>query len=180
MLTEVTMPWQNILLTVSGVLTAVYFLLYAISGVIKIKFSPLTSFLHAVYCIVKIISSFTALSSLALISDNVMILSVLCVILIFFLSFGKLYNGIDTERNFRKLMASGLVSIVLCFTQSIPHIIINLTTHNGYLHTSNAANFSVLCFGIFIAVFTFSHFSLKNTLSVRKSEITESVDGDSN
>ena len=180
MLTEVTMPWQNILLTVSGVLTAVYFLLYAISGVIKIKFSPLTSILPAVYCIVKIICSFTALSSLALISDNVMILSVLCVILIFFLSFGKLYNGIDTERNFRKLMASGLVSTVLCFTQSIPHIIINLATDNSYLHTSNAANFSVLCFGIFIAVFTFSHFSLKNTLSVRKSEITESVDGDSN
>ena len=59
-------------------------------------------------------------------------------------------------------MASGLVSIVLCFTQSIPHIIINLTTHNGYLHTSNADNFSVLSFGIFIAVFTFSHFSAKN------------------
>ena len=82
--------------------------------------------------------------------------------LLFFLSFGKLYNGIDTERNFRKLMASGLVSAVLCFTQSIPHIIINLVTDNGYLHTSNADNFSVLSFGMFIAVFTFSHFSAKN------------------
>ena len=161
-LSPVAMPWQIALLTVSGFIAAVYFILYAVSGFINLKLSPLLSVLPSVYFIMKIICSFTAISSLALISDNILILSALCVMLLFFLSFGKLYNGIDTERNFRKLMASGLVSIVLCFTQSIPHIIINLTTHNGYLHTSNADNFSVLSFGMFIAVFTFSHFSAKN------------------
>ena len=161
-LSPVAMPWQIALLTVSGVIAAVYFILYAVSGFINLKLSPLLSVLPSVYFIMRITCSFTAISSLALISDNILIISALCVMLLFFLNFGKLYNGIDTERNFRKLMASGLVSIVLCFTQSIPHIIINLTTHNGYLHTSNADNFSVLSFGIFIAVFTFSHFSAKN------------------
>lgn len=166
-LTGVTMPWQSALLTVSGILAAVYFLLYAVSGFINLKLSPLLSVLPSVYFIMKIICSFTAISSLALISDNILILSALCVMLLFFLSFGKLYNGIDTERNFRKLMASGLVSSALCFTQGIPHIIINFVTDNGYLHTSNAANFSMICFGIFIAVFTFSHFSAKNIRVVR-------------
>ena len=161
-LSPVAMPWQIALLTVSGFIAAVYFILYAVSGFINLKLSPLLSVLPSVYFIMRITCSFTAISSLALISDNILIISALCVMLLFFLNFGKLYNGIDTERNFRKLMASGLVSIVLCFTQSIPHIIINLTTHNGYLHTSNADNFSVLSFGIFIAVFTFSHFSAKN------------------
>ena len=175
-ITPVTMPWQIALLTVSGILAAVYFLLYAISGFIDLKLSPLLSVLPSVYFIMKIICSFTAISSLALISDNILILSALCVMLLFFLSFGKLYNGIDTERNFRKLMASGLVSTVLCFTQSIPHIIINLTTHNGYLHTSNADNFSVLSFGIFIAVFTFSHFSAKNVRVVRSHRASETAD----
>lgn len=160
-LTEAKMPWQNTLLTLAGIVAAAYFVIYGVSGFIKFKLSPLLSVLPSVYFIIKIICSFTAVSSLALISDNILVLSALCVMLIFFLSFAKLYNGIDSESNFRKLMASGLMSAVLCFTQSIPHVIINLVTDNGYLHTTNAANFSVLSFGIFIAVFTFSHFSQK-------------------
>lgn len=175
-LTPVIMPWQILLLTVSGVLAAVYFLLYAISSFIDLKLPPLLSVLPSVYFIMKIICSFTTVSSLALISDNILILSALCVMLLFFLSFAKLYNGIDTERNFRKLMASGLVSTVLCFTQSIPHIIINLITDNGYLHTSNVDNFSVLSFGIFIAVFIFSHFSAKNIRFVRSHRASDTTD----
>lgn len=167
-LTGVTMLWQSVLLTLSGIAAAAYFLLYALSGFMKLKLSPLLSMIPSVYFIMKIICSFTAISSLALISDNILILSSLCVMLIFFLSFGKLYNGIDSERNFRKLMASGLVAAVISFTQCLPHIIINLVTDNGYLHTSNAANFSVLSFGIFITVFTFSHFSYKNVTVVHR------------
>ena len=122
----VLMQWQSVLLTLSGVLAAAYFLLYGMSGFIKFKLSPLLSVIPSVYFIMKIICSFTAISSLALISDNLLVLAAYCVILIFFLSFGKLYNGIDTERNFRRLMASGLVAVVLCFTQGLPHIFINL------------------------------------------------------
>lgn len=175
-LTGVVTPWQSVLLTLTGVMAAVYFILFAISGFAKIKLSPLLSVLPPLYFIMKTISSFTAISSLALISDNILILSSLCVMLIFFINFGKLYNGIDTEQNFRKLMASGLVSAVLCFTQGIPHIIINLVTDNGYLHTSNAANFSVLSFGIFIAVFTFSHFSANNIKVVCSHEAIKTAD----
>lgn len=174
----VVMPWQTALLTLFGVLAAVYFILYGMSGFIKFKLSPLLSVIPSVYFIMKIICSFTAISSLALISDNILVLSAYCVILLFFLNLGKLYNGIDSERNFRKLMGSGLVSIVLCFTQSIPHIIINLATAGGYQHTSNAANFSLLGFGIFIAAFTFSHFSLKNVAVVRSRETHEKTDGE--
>lgn len=165
--TGVVMRWQTTLLTLFGVLSAVYFLLYGLSGFIRFKLSPILSVIPSIYFIMKIICSFTAVSSLALITDNLLVLAAYCVILIFFLSFGKLYNGIDSENNFRKLMASGLVSVVLCFTQAIPHIIINLVTDNGYLHTSNAANLSLLGFGIFIAAFTFSHFSLKNVVTAQ-------------
>ena len=165
--TGVVMRWQTTLLTLFGVLSAVYFLLYGLSGFIRFKLSPILSVIPSIYFIMKIICSFTAVSSLALITDNLLVLAAYCVILIFFLSFGKLYNGIDSENNFRKLMASGLVSVVLCFTQAVPHIIINLVTDNGYLHTSNAANLSLLGFGLFIAAFTFSHFSLKNVVTAQ-------------
>lgn len=173
----ILMQWQSILLTLSGVLATAYFLLYGMSGFIKFKLSPLLSVIPSVYFIMKIICSFTAISSLALISDNLLVLAAYCVTLIFFLSFGKLYNGIDTERNFRRLMASGLVAVVLCFTQGLPHIFINLATDNGYLHTSNAANYSLLGFGIFIAAFTFSHFALKNVAVVRRRKTPDTENG---
>lgn len=173
----VVMPWQTLLLTVSGLLSALYFLLYGISGFIKFELSPLFSVIPSVYFIMKIICAFTAISSLALISDNILVLSAYCVMLLFFLSFGKLYNGIDQERNFRRLMASGLVSLLLCFTQGLPHIIINLATAGSYQHTSKVSNYSLIAFGMFIASFTFSHFSLKNTKVIRSRKPREEEDG---
>lgn len=173
----VTKPWQTILLAVCGLLAAVYFLLYGMSGFVSIRLSPLLSLIPSVYFIVKIICYFTAISSLALISDNILVLSAYCVMLLFFLNFGKLYNGIDSERNFRKLMASGLVSVTLCLTQGLPHIFINLANADSYQHTSNAANLALLGFGLFIAVFTFSHFSVKNIEVIRRRKSSETTDG---
>ena len=76
---------------------------------------------------------------------------------------GKLYNGIDREYNFRKLQASGFASVLLCLTQSVPHIIFNLSNGGAYRHTSNISNISLLAYGLFTAAFTLAHFSLKNT-----------------
>lgn len=173
---EVVMHWQTTLLTISGVLAAIYFLLYGMSGFININLPPILSIFPSAYFIMKIISSFTAISSLALITDNILILAAYCVILLFLISFGKLYNGIDSEGNFRKLMASGFVSVILCFTQAVPHFIINFATDGAYLHTSNATSLSLLGFGIFIAAFTFSHFSLSNIKTVRTHKTSTTTD----
>lgn len=173
----IVMHWQTTLLTLSGVLAAIYFFLFGLSSFVKFKLSPILSIIPSIYFIMKIICSFTAVSSLALITDNLLVLAAYCVILLFFINFGKLYNGIDSENNFRKLMASGLVSVVLCFTQGLPHIIINLVTDGAYLHTSATTSLSLIGFGIFIAVFTFSHFSLKNVMVVRYRKTPETTDG---
>ncbi len=165
---RMVMKWQLVLLVITGIAASVYFAVYGLSSLIKYKLPPLSAVIPAIYFIVKIICTFTSISSLALISDNIMLLSVYCVAMLFFLCFGKLYNSIDNEYNFRKLMASGLVAVVLCLTQAIPHFVINIFTDNVYLHTSNIANLSVLCLGIFIAVFTFSHFSLSNVAVARR------------
>lgn len=158
------MVWQLGLLMLTGVAAAVYFILYGVSGFVSFKLPALTSVIPVIYLVMRIICSFTSISSLALISDNVLLLAAYCLLLLFFLSFGKLYCGIGTENEFRKLMAWGLTATVLCFTQAVPHIIINLATNNGYQHTSNTANFSLLMFGVFAAAFVFSHFSASNTL----------------
>lgn len=166
------MKWQSALLMATGIAAAVYFVLFGVTGFADLKLPALCSVVPAVYLIMRIICAFTSISSLALISDNVLLLAGYCLLLLFLLSFGKLYCGVGAENEFRKLMSAGLTATVLCFTQAVPHIIINLATNSGYQHTSDAANFSLLMFGIFAAAFVFSHFSASNYLA--------DVNGDSN
>ena len=101
-------------------------------------------------------------SSLAHISDNVLLLAAYCAVLIFFLNYAKLYNNIDNEKNFRKMLASGLVSASLSLTQSLPHIVVNIASGNKYLHVSHISNISVLLMGIFVLTFLVSHFFIGN------------------
>lgn len=157
-----TPQWQRLLLGAAGILTVLYFLLYGLSAVFPIKLPPLLAVLPAVYMIVRIICSFVAISSLALISDNLLVIAAYCLLLLFFLAFGKLYNNVGNERNFRRLLAFGLTAVILCFTQSVPHIIINAVTDGGYLHTSNLANVSLAAMGTFTLLFLIFYFYGKN------------------
>lgn len=170
--------WQTFIVIISGLASAVFFVIYGIGMFVKINMSPVCTAIPVVYFTARIICSFTAVSSLALITDNVLMLTAYCVALLFFLCFGKLYNKIDVDYNFRKLMASGFACVILCLTQAVPHIIINITTQNGYLHTSNASNIALLITGIFVGTFTFSHFSFNNVAvkQIYKSETSDETE----
>ena len=167
------MVWQNTLLVLTGIAAAVYFTVFGFTAFADIRMPQLLAVLPAIYFIMRIICSFTSISSLALITDNIFLIAAYCVSLVFFLCFGKLYNGIVTDNSFRKLFASGTVAAILCFTQSVPHIIVNIATSNGYQHTSNAANYALLITGVFIAVFILSHFSVSNCAEESESERAE-------
>lgn len=155
--------WQSALLIITGFAAVVFFFAYGISGFVKFKIPPVFFVAPAAYFIMRIICDFTSVSSLALITDNMLLLAAYCFNLLFFICFGKLYNKIDTEYNFRRMLAVGMGSVILCFTQSIPHFIINIVTGNGYCHTSLVCNASLFAGGLFIAAFIFSHFSYKNS-----------------
>ncbi len=154
--------WQSALMLLIGVASVCYFIFLGICSLIKKTYFPPLAIIPATYFITLIICNFTSISSLALISDNLLLLASYCVMLLFFISFGKLYNKLDAERNFRKLMAYGMASIILCFTQSIPYFVINVFKNNTYNHTSLSTNISLFAMGIFITVFVFEHFSSKN------------------
>lgn len=147
-----------------GIASVISFAVYGFSNISSVKFRPILAVLPVVYFIVKIIFTFTAVYSLAVITDDLLLISAYCVILLFFLAFAKLYNGIDTETNFRKLMAWGLCGSVLCFTQAVPHIIVNLARGFSYLHVSVAENLGVLASGIFLTAFTLTHFSKRDCI----------------
>ena len=108
------------------------------------------------------LADFSLISKLTLISDYMLLLAAFCYLLLFTLSFSKLYNNSNPERNFKFLLATGLGSASLCFTIAIPHIVFNLLNGFNYLHTSIFSNITLLFLGIFIIVFLISYFSRKN------------------
>ena len=159
----ITVQWWLILaLRVTGLASAAFFALFGMGGIVDIKIPNICSVIPVIYFIIRVICDFTAISALALISDNLILMASYCSCLWFMLNFAKLYNGIDTERNFKKLMSSAMLAVIFCFTQSIPHIVMNFATNNAYLHTSFQVNLNILLMGIFILTFMLSHFSRHN------------------
>lgn len=156
------MGWQIAAVKIAGVATAIFFICFGLERFISFRLPHICTAIPTVYFILKIICDFTSISSLALISENLIIMLTYCSVLLFMLQFTKLYNGIDSEYNFRKLLSTGLASIALCFTQTVPHFILKLYTGYSFMHTSLVANINIFFIGIFIAVFLFSHFSFSN------------------
>ena len=154
--------WLVIILRITGLASAAFFVCLGLSKIASVNIPPLLFIVPLIYLLVRIICDFTAISALALISDNFILMAAYCSCLWFMLNFAKLYNGIDTDYNSRKLMSSSMLASLLCFTQSVPHLLINSVTKNSYMHTSFQVNFNVLLMGVFILCFMLSHFSKKN------------------
>lgn len=155
-------PVMLLLLKASGLLAAAYFVGFGLQKFVDFDIPPIASIIPCVYIIIRIICDFSNISTLALISDNIFLISAYCLSLLFFLNFTKLYNEVDNEYNFRKLLASGTAAVILCISQSVPSFVINLISGNGYTHISPAANFSLFAFGLFVMIFIFTHFSDEN------------------
>ena len=159
---SIIIPWQATLLKITGFASIVFFILYGIGKFTDLRLPEITTAIPCIYIIIRIISDFAAISSLAIITDYIFLIAAYCVMLLFFLNFTKLYNRIDTEQNFRKILASGLSASILCLSQSLSHFAINLVLGSKYNHVSHISNFGLLSFGIFILVFVFTHFSKEN------------------
>lgn len=147
--------WQNILLKVLSLACSIYLLAFASSPYLKFKIKPILSALPVIYSIIRLICDFTLVSKLAIISDNILLIAVYSLSMFFFLNFAKLYNGIDDDKNYKKILSYGLTLSVLCFTSSIPNLLLGAIS-SGYNHISLFSSITVLLIGIFATVFVFS------------------------
>ncbi len=154
--------WQAVLLKVFSIAIALYLILFAISPLIKFKLPNITASATVLFMVIKMICDFISISKLALISDNIFLIFSYCTVLLFFLNFTKLYCRAESDKSFKYLLSSGLTAVVLCFTNSVPGIIINIITKGGYIHSSVSTGITVFFFGVFILSFLLSHFSKKN------------------
>lgn len=147
---------------ISAICAVVFLAFFAFEEFLPFKMPLICYLFPCLYIILKTITEFTHISSTALITDNIMVLAGYCSVMMFFLQFAKLYNNSDPEKNFRKLLASGLCSVFFCLTQSVAYFIYNLTAGFENLHTTISVNSELLASGLFIGAFLISHFSKKN------------------
>ena len=96
------LPWQITLLRITGILSAVFFVIYGATAFIKFKLPDICTTLPILYLVLRIICDFTAISSLATISDNLILMGAYCTSLWFMLQFAKFYNLADQEKNHKK------------------------------------------------------------------------------
>lgn len=154
-----TMPaWQVLLLKFVTVICVVYFVAFAVQGITEFKLPAISHVIPCVYAIIKTIFTFINISSLAVISDNVFLVAGYCLLMLFFINYGKLYNGIDVEKGFRKLLATGLAASTVCITQSFPVIFVNVFSKTPYLHSDVGSMWALAGMGIFIITFIFKYF----------------------
>lgn len=153
-----TLSWQISMIKIMTVIAIAYFVTVALQGIFRFKLLPVLHVIPCLYAMAKTIFSFISVSSLAIISDNILLIAAYCLLMLFFINYAKLYNNLDTDLNFRKILATGLAASIVCNAQAFAYFGINLFGSQGYLHTDINVMFSVLCFGIFTAAFTISHF----------------------
>ncbi len=150
--------WQVLAVKLVTVLCAVYFVAFAIQSFTEFKMPALFHVAPCVYAIVKTIFTFINISSIAVISDNILLVAGYCLLMLFFINFGKLYNGVDKEKGFRKVLATGLAASTVCITQSLSVVVVNVFSKKEYLHADTGVMWSLLAIGIFIAIFILRYF----------------------
>lgn len=154
--------WQSLFLYVSGIAAAAFFLAFAIFGFLKRKFPPTLAIIPVFYLLAKIIDYFTLVSTLAFSMDNIMILFSYCVMLIFMFNLAKLYNKIGNGNTFKRIMPWGFVAAILCFTIYVSQKITDFLMNNEYQYINDRSGLTFFAFGVFIMIFTFYCFSVRN------------------
>ena len=143
-----SMLWQFAAKEIFGLLAAVVFVIYGLKGFIKIPFSPLLFTIPTALIVFQTIEVFTAYATLAIITEHLFDLSVLCFLLIFLLYFAKNAAGI-TGKYQKFLLPTGFCASLLCIISFVSRTITVLVGCSDRLHGENPLSVSLVFFGIF-------------------------------
>ncbi len=154
--------WQRILLNLTGLAAGLFFCLYSVKSVKKFKIPSFAFIIPVLFFIVKLIYTFTSVSSLALITDNILILLTYICVLLFMFELAKLANGLDSEKGYKKILVTGLTAVILCAVSSVSNILAAAVLNHTDLRESFSSIVSNLFIGLFIFRFIRIHFSGRN------------------
>ena len=169
-------PWQKFSLLIVGIVSAAFFVFYAAKAVKKYPLEKLFYIIPTVYFALRLIVTFVSVAPLSLISENAYMVLAQCSTTLFMFEFGKIANGYDKEKSYKKILLTGVLSVMFNAVFSIPQMLLLITDFKSTEHQPAAALVSSMFVGVFVTMYLLAHFSnknLKNHHYRRKKEVDE-------
>ncbi len=155
--------WYNTLLVFFAVASAAVFVAYGLRNINPYKMPTIILVVPVLYYITRLISVFVSTSSLALTTENVLLIFTSSVLLWFMFEFASFENEIgEIEKRPKKLFASGLVAVIFCAVTSIPKFIYAFIS-DVTLSSKDIADASLnIAIGVFVLVYIVCNFGEKS------------------
>lgn len=166
--------WQITTLKALSAASALFMLAFAFSCFAGFKLPRVLFVLPVFYGIVKLLLTFTEISAIPIITDNVLAVLANAAVLFFLLQVAKIANGIVNDKTHRVTFAAAVCAIFLCAVTALPTLYMCFAYPTSLLHTSVASAVFELCAGTFAALFILSFFSLNNLKKAKKEKKQES------
>ncbi len=145
-----------------GCFTGVFFIAYGLKAFIKYKLPTPLYMIPVAYWAVKLVYMFMSISTLALITDNILVCAAYGSTLVFMLEYAKLANKINIQATSRLLLASGMCASIFSIVSSLPRFVVVLTGNSKVLHESIFSTLTMLVTGVFMILFIAYYFRNKN------------------
>lgn len=161
-------PLQRKLLVFFSILYAAFLLVYAFKSIKDFRLPGAAYIIPVAFWIVKLMSDFTKISAISLITENVFNILSGCCVTVFMLEFSRFEAFGKKECNF-KLLSSGIASTMLCAVSSVSPLCAAAVRATEQMHESIVNIFTFLFTAIFIATFVFTNFKDDDRVSYKHS-----------
>lgn len=166
---SLTVPaWQTSLLKAKGVLAAAFFIAVFVKCFKNYKIPALLFATPVLYYLVRLIYTFTATSTISLISDTLYELAAQIFSLLFMLEYALLANNLSGESGYKKIAATGFSAVILCCVASVPPLVTYFANRSLAIRVDFSSSLVTLTTACFIYCFLRSHFSGRNLKRRRK------------
>ena len=139
--------------------SAIWFILYASAGFVKIKLPVAFSIAPVLLYLFKLISIFISHNGLANISENIILTLFLCSMLYFFLLQSKILCKVVIRKSSRHIFPVAVLTFMLMVISNIPTLLITLIGKSDILHTSSVVNLEYIVVGAYALIFTLQLYS---------------------
>ena len=154
--------WQSALLAVFGVASGVLFIVYAVSGVAKIKIPAMLFILPVFYWMIRLVWVFTALNTLALTIEHILLLLNCSVLLVFMLQYAKLMNMLNRHSNYVRIQIIGIASILLSIDYALTNVLFMVLGKRSFAISGVSSEILILLTALFILMFMIAFFDEGN------------------
>ena len=136
---------------------SVIFMAYLMFSAFKRETPPLLSVIPVIFWLLRLVMAFLEFSSVSNTVENLLELLTICIILLFFLTYGKAICLEPVVKLLRKLNALTYLACYMAFVTAIPKAVIVFSGYENILHENNRSFIVTLLTGFYILLFIFKN-----------------------